>query len=161
MSIFKTAKELDFYTEMGIDLSSLGCVMLDTDSPIEGGFSSVDSFHVTVRYGLLVPPVRRIHVEEVLADLYVPDELAVIGLDAFPINDTTEAIVALVESLAIRRLNQALSVLPNVTTFPEFRPHVTLGYFDTGSYDEMKFNLFNRLKESVKVGNYSYNKVFD
>lgn len=161
MSMIRNAREFPFYQDMGIDLNALGCVMLDTDSPINGGFSGVDSFHVTVRYGFITPPVEIVHIKEVLSDFVVPQVVTVIGLDVFPINPTTEVIVALVESLPLRMMNKALGVLPNIATFPEYKPHITIGYTETGTFDRVKFDLQERLKPAVSVGNYSFNKVFD
>lgn len=136
------------YKEWGVDLRDLGCLMLDTESPvaeIKGSYEPYVSpdkkkfwlnglskdWHVTVRYGFL-QGITRQHVKDVLSDLEVPTELSISGLDVFPSpypDEKYNCLVAKVEDESLNAMNTALSILPNVNTFPEYKAHITIGYF--------------------------------
>lgn len=135
------------YDRLGINLSDLGCLMLSTESPVEflGDATPyispdpkkywikglLDHWHVTVRYGFL-PGVATNDVDDVLKDVEIPNTLSLSGVEIFPspyADEPYECLVARVEDERLKQMNQALSVLPNVNTFPEFKAHITIGYF--------------------------------
>lgn len=157
------------YDRMGIDLRELGCLMLNTESPVASmgeakPFVSpdpkkfwvkgiLDHWHVTVRYGFL-QGVAANDVDDVLADFDVPAELKVTGTEIFPSpykDEVYECLVARVEDPRLVAMNTALSVLPNVNTFPEFKAHITIGYFEKAPEVE--------LKDTVKTLDFDYGHV--
>ena len=149
----------NIYDEIGIDLSSLGCVMLDVDAPnVNDLFENArpyvskdpkrfwinginDDHHITVRYGLL-NSVRQEHVLQVLKDVQFPEKVFGSHLEVFqsPYPDEsyecivlrihTDPGIAFVNDLLAMR--EALGFLPNVNTFPGYKAHVTLGYVHKG-----------------------------
>lgn len=140
------------YERMGIDLRELGCLMLNTESPVEEMYEAVpyvspdpkkfwvkgllDHWHVTVRYGFL-PGVAANDVDDVLADMEFPKALRISGMEVFPSpykDEQYDCLVARVEDESLTNLNAALSVLPNVNTFPEYKAHITIGYFEQGGW---------------------------
>lgn len=147
------------YKDLGINLNTLGCIMLDvegidsttviedkdlynTDNPerfwIRG---RIDQSHITLRYGLL-PSVQKKHVDAVLRELPIPDTIKVDEeLQMFPSpykDDAYECIVAYVTSPEVFAFNNQLSLLPNVNTFTDYQPHVTVAYVREGWYNEHK-----------------------
>lgn len=157
------------YERLGIDLRDLGCLMIDTESPVDGEIDSsstytssdpkkfwvdglLDWWHATVRYGFL-DGVTRADVDAVLVGMPVPIELNVIGTEVFPSPYPAEpydCLVARVESPELTDLNTALGILPNVNTFAEYKPHITIGYFQPGSTGAVS------LKDKVKTLGFNY-----
>lgn len=136
------------YSRLGIDLRDLGCLMIDTESPVESlghmkpYFSPdpkkfwvngvLDNWHATVRYGFL-PGVSADDVDLVLEHVEVPSELEITGLEVFPSpypGEQYDCLVARVEDARLEAMNAALSVLPNINTFPIYKAHITIGYFE-------------------------------
>ncbi len=137
------------YERHGIDLSRLGCVMLDVETPgwlaralrPEWLYTSPNQSHhwitglqtrshVTLRYGLL-PDVVPLDVDEVLADWSKPDVVRVTGLRAFgsPFPDEDyRCIIGMVERADVIEAWRRLGFLPNVTRYDRYQPHVTLAY---------------------------------
>lgn len=157
------------YERLGINLNDLGCLMLNTESPVRVLGEAVpyvspdpkkfwmkgllDHWHVTVRYGFL-PEVRASDVKDVLASLDVPEELTISGVEVFPSpfsDEPYECLVARVEDPRLVAMNKALSVLPNLNTYPEFKAHITIGYFDKAPEVE--------LKSAVVVKDFDYGQV--
>lgn len=94
---------------------------------------------MTLRYGLL-PQVRRQHVDAVLAGAEIPAVLYVNDIEVFdsPYEDEPyDCIVARVAAPGLEELHQRLGFLPNLNTFPTYKPHVTLAYTRQGWYKEM------------------------
>lgn len=159
MTDFKAHDYPEIYEDLGIDLRTLGCVMLKTEQPDTSFIDDEDLYvspdpakfwirgrvagdsHVTLRYGLL-PSVRQQHVRRILDDVHLPQQLCVTDLQRFdsPYDDEPyECIVARVESSnaliggwELQEINAALSLLPNVNTFANYKPHVTLAYVKEG-----------------------------
>lgn len=155
---FKAHDYPEVYESLGIDLKTLGCVMLKTEEPdtsfiadedlyvspdpakfwIKGRAS--DNSHVTLRYGLL-PSVRQEHVRRIMDDVNLPRELFVDTLEMFPStydDEPYECIVARVRDAygQLQEANDALSLLPNINTFSGYKPHVTLAYVKEGWWSE-------------------------
>lgn len=143
--------------ELGVDVSELGCVMLDVEPidlggviPPEWEYHSPDPAHrwvsgvqtggqhITLLYGLLrnANTIRE-HVDEVLDGWSPGGRLAVFWVDTFPSTFPDEDYVCLVGRLAgptepppfaLRDAHQRLSMLPHVNTHREYVPHVTFAY---------------------------------
>ena len=133
------------YDELGIDLSDLGCIMAvmtppAIDLPEEWLYYANDKkrfwidgvvgrSHITLKYGLL-DGVKRAHVDRVLEGWEMDDVQAKdIMIFSSPYDDEPyKCIVLSVESDTLRDANKLLSMLPNVSTFKEYRSHLTLAY---------------------------------
>jgi 2'-5' RNA ligase len=159
----------DTYKRLGIDLRDLGCLMIDTENPVaseidpESEYKSpdpkkfwvngvLDNWHATVRYGFL-NGVTADDVDAVIGDMEVPKEIYVKGLEVFPStypDEQYDCLVALVVSPALFDLNTQLSVLPNVNTFPVYKPHVTIGYFKKGAAADV------RLRGTIRTLGFDY-----
>lgn len=146
------------YERLGIDLRDLGCLMLNTKTPVnwlaedaaEKEYVSpdpkkfwmkglLDHWHVTVRYGFL-PGVSADDIDAVLADVELPSQLKISGMEVFPspyIDERYECVVARVDDDSLVEMNEALSVLPNVNTFVKYKAHITIGYFQQGRIPDM------------------------
>lgn len=91
--------------------------------------------HVTVKYGLLekaYEPRSEDAVHRLLAD-YEPGMVLKVGsIDVFPEPSVSElgyaCIVARIDDEQLRGWNAALSMLPHVDTYADYKPHLTLGY---------------------------------
>ena len=146
------AYQLEALRDLGIDIGSLGCIMLDVESPTpvasvipeswayrsaNPALSHVDGIqsehHVTLLYGLL-PQVRRAHVDEVLSGWTGGDvSVKTDTLEAFTSPLPDEPYVCIVArqlkpSREIAAAHARLSMLPHINTHPEFKAHVTLAY---------------------------------
>lgn len=151
---FKAHDYPEVYESLGLDLKTLGCVMLKVEEPDTSFIADEDLYvssdpakfwikgrasgnsHVTLRYGLL-PSVRQEHVRRIMDDVNLPRELFVDHLERFdsPYEDEPyECIVARVRSLndELQEANDALGLLPNINTFSGYKPHVTLAYVREG-----------------------------
>lgn len=157
------------FERLGIDLRDLGCLMIDTESPVLNEINPtaayvspdpkkfwvdglLDHWHVTVRYGFL-PGVNRQDVDAVVNRMRPVRRLDIIGTEIFSSpyeNEPYDCLVALADSQLLRDMNTALSVLPNVNTFPEYKPHITIGYFKPGSAGQVT------LKNAVKTIGLNY-----
>lgn len=142
------------YEALGIDLRTLGCIMLDVEPlPVSAllaklgiqpytspdtakfwirGAVADETAHATLLYGLLkTGPEWRDHVDTVLAG-WAPDALQVdhVGYFGSPYPDEPYwCIVAhLIVTDNLAEGNARLAFLPHVNTFAGYRPHVTLAY---------------------------------
>lgn len=153
----------EVYTDLGINLKTLGCVMLGTEVPDTSFIKDEDLYythnpelfwvngramgnsHITLKYGLL-PEVRRKHVDKVIDGLPLPERLSGTGLMKFdsPYPDEPyDCIVLEIGKYAwtpgaeeLMDLHNHLNYLPHINTFPDYKPHVTLAYVRKGWYDE-------------------------
>lgn len=171
----QNARDYDFYEEMGVNLDTLGSVMLRVESPLFEPLPPYDAYysgnidrywingvteegkhHVTLRYGFL-PRVKQEHVDRVLDEAILPTKIDVGYLDVFPTpyeDEPYECLVVKVRSDSLDRVNKQLGILPNVLTFVEYKPHITLGYFKPGYFDAYHRELYANLKLSVEVKDY-------
>lgn len=143
----------EVYDRLGIDLRDLGCLMLNTENPVEEWIKGeeyispdpkkfwmkgfLDHWHVTVRYGFL-PGVSADDIDAVLDFQPLPTRLNITGLEVFPSpypDEKYDCVVARVDDMALDRLNMALGVLPNVNTFAQYKAHITIGYFVQGEWE--------------------------
>ena len=165
------------YDTLGVNLNTLGCLMLETEKPkieLTGAIPYVspdpekfwingilDDAHVTVRYGFM-PEVKATHINEVLRSVFKPSYVTIFDLEMFPspFPDTEpyECIVGLVSSWDLTTANVQLGVLPNVATYPIYKPHVTIGYVEKGWWDETGYKL-NLDSISVKCGDWLMGKT--
>lgn len=152
----------DVYADLGVNINSLGCIMADCE-PADTSFipddvlyyaknpehkylqGRIERSHVTLRSGLL-PGVRRWHVDRVLDGLYLPSTVTIDHVSRFtpslPDEDPYEVIIGkVVSSSGVSAFNKRLGMLPNVNTFPNYEPHVTLAYVKGGWYDDNKVRL--------------------
>lgn len=145
----------DLYQGLGIDLATLGCVMLDLNAvPRPASLGDGDLYvskdpkrfwidgwvadstpHATVLYGLLTPAYeQRARVFQVL-DGWDPEHVTVERVGFFPSPYPDEpywCVVAHVfKSPELLEGHDRLSFLPHVDTFAGYQPHVTLGYIPT------------------------------
>jgi hypothetical protein len=163
--MFKTAFDYGFqqkYTPIGT--KKLGCVMVGTTSPLVTsdvlhteeftqkqyftqrndrqwikGITPAGRHHVTIRYGFL-PDVSALDLHKVANDVHIPEKLSITGYEIFlsPYDDEDadyECVVALIDPTELNDANLQFGVLPNINTYPEFKPHVTIGYFYKGAWD--------------------------
>lgn len=133
----------------GINVSALGCVMLDVESPDlscipdEWCYTSAppdrkwisgrqDEGHVTLLYGLLdnANTIRE-DIDEVL-DGWAPGVIRGDRLTVFPSPFPDEPYSCIVSELVLtpelRDAHARLSLLPHINTHPTYRAHVTLAY---------------------------------
>lgn len=145
------------YDDLGIDLKTLGCVMLGTETPDTSFIKDEDLYyandpklfwingraggnsHITLKYGLL-NSVRQEHVNAVIDGLTLPERLHGNGLVKFdsPYPDEPyECIVLAISTVgSLMDLHSHLNYLPHINTFPDYKPHVTLAYVRKGWYNE-------------------------
>jgi hypothetical protein len=141
------------YSELGINLSKLGCIMVGVDgAPIQNIISDSDLYfsqnpdrywikgfvagsvpHVTLLYGLLKSgnTTYRKYVDEVLVGWSINSvQIDHIGFFDSPYpDDPYFCLVAHVAiSPALKDANQRLQLLPHINTFPEYKAHITIGY---------------------------------
>jgi hypothetical protein len=71
----------------------------------------------------------------VLDGLPLPESLVIQGFvnfGSYDPNEPYDCVVAEVWSEQLVDMNTQLRVLPNIDTFIEYRPHITIGYFKAG-----------------------------
>lgn len=147
----------DLYKDMGVDLKSLGCIMLDTD-PIKvsdiisesdlyvstnpdlkwiNGIVSENVPHITLLYGLMEKgEVWKEYVDQVLEG-WEMKQVQVEKVIAFESTWPAEPYHCLVAELVITPklldANARLRMLPHIDTFPVYRAHITLAYIKEDS----------------------------
>jgi len=163
------------YQSLGIDLSKLGCVMLDLNEMPEARGIDLkgdpfyhaadpshfwikgwvfDNPHVTLLYGLMTPanetPNREL-VPEVLKGWDYPTiEIDSIGYFESPYQEEPYwCIVAMVRVNAqLQEGHDRVAMLPHINTFPGYKPHATIAYIKKSLGDNYRDNLiesFNQL----------------
>lgn len=172
----------DIYDEFGIDLRTLGCVMLGVEAPDTSFIKDEDLYHtndpkkfwidgrvqgshVTLKYGLL-PMVKRKHVDRVLEGHPLPIMLNGYGIEMFPSpypDEPYECIVSLIDTTpqwdeGLMALHNQLNYLPHINTFPDYKPHVTLAYVRKGWYDEQCNDLWHMTNTFV-TGELDYGRM--
>lgn len=147
----------DIYTELGIDVNKLGCVMKDIVpmSPVFimdtilalgddayvtndedkfwiDGLAIKSNPHITLLYGLLEPAEHYAeHIETLLDGLPIPSlHVESIGHFDSPHEDESYyCIVAhILRSPELLEAHARLQLLPHIDTYSEFKPHFTLAY---------------------------------
>lgn len=154
LSADKANHTVEAIERLGLDPKKLGYVGLNVElppefravldpaweyhSPSERYVTGYDGTpHITLLYGLLFSAAEeRDLVDGVLEGVHVPNLVVMPGVEAFDSEDDHSfysAIVLTIETnewdLAhLAKLNDALRKLPHVNMFPEFKPHITVGY---------------------------------
>lgn len=140
----------DIYDRWGLRVPKLGCVMLDVEqlpvvdyvpSEIGGYYSKNPDFdwisgfdvrsHITLLYGLIdnAHTIRR-EIDRVLQG-WDSSDIWIDTLDSFESRIEGEpysCIVGKVKGDSLAEAHARLSLLPHINTYPEYKPHVTLGY---------------------------------
>ena len=115
--------------EWGKEIVSDDCLYTDPDDPSLG---RENEMHTTVLYGLHTNECCDVIdvVEEVK-----PFKLKVKGISKFDTNDDYDVIKLDVDAPELRKMNKALSELPNSNKYPEYKPHLTIAYVKPDSVD--------------------------
>lgn len=149
----------NIYPRLGVDPKALGCLMLDTDAPYRGSLRNVDDieyyspdpkqfwmrgalsdWHLTIRMGFL-PSVTDEIINEIMAGVELPSTLHLTGTEVFesPFEDQPyECLVVRVQDKALDDLHRQFGILPNVAIFPEYKAHITVGYFKLGQSPDLE-----------------------
>ena len=144
----------NLYASLGIDFNRLGCVMLDVDPQVpallrnvvpdaiwyrdpERGIPGPETEpHITLLFGLLEPAhAWREHVDALLADWAPPTSVGIHDFAVFggPGSPYDCVVATLGSQPELRAANGLLRRLPHVDTFPDYKPHVTVGYVLPGT----------------------------
>lgn len=162
------------YEDLGLDLSKLGCVMLDVE-PLDNMYSIdlegagvalyyaknksrfwIDGWvidktaHVTVLYGLLHEANNyKKHIQKV-TDLWSIESVEIEDITFFDSPYEDEPYWCLVAKVKKTRElmegHERLSLLPHVDTFGEYKPHITIAYIDKSQDEEYRDNLIEHFK---------------
>lgn len=95
--------------------------------------------HLTLLYGLK-PNITKEQIEEVLAKTIDGDKIIIEieNIDTFE-NDSFDVVKFNVKKTEqLQRIFDALSELPNENTFPDYNPHMTIGYVKKGLGEKYK-----------------------
>ncbi len=138
----------------GIDGVSYGCVMLPMPADVTAAcleyIARIDDRdmiepegepHVTLLYGLTDPDPQPV------ADILETHPPVPLAFGAFSLFTSPEHDVLKVdvESLPLRRLHGQLASLPHESSYPNYKPHLTIGYLKpgTGAYYAALFGSFS------------------
>jgi 2'-5' RNA ligase len=178
----------EVYAELGIDLSNLGCVMLDIEPivvsdviapehiyyakdpvrlPYVTGIVSEGRPHVTLLFGLLqnAHKIKR-HVDTVLSGWSL-EEVIIKDVDYFVSPHEGEPYYTLIAHLErtpqLLEGNDRMRMLPHVNTFPEYLPHITLAFIKQDqALLERYLKVFNQRLAGKRFGvqglNYGHTK---
>ena len=177
--IAKELKAHDFpevYKILDINLSKLGCIMLDL-KPFKNAYSIeidgagvalyyaknkerfwidgwvFDNPHMTLLYGLLMPgneePMRDLVPQVLNGWEYPPIEIADISFFDTPYDDEPYwCIVAHIKvTPELQEGHDRLCMLPHVKTFPGYKAHATICYIDKRQGDGYRDRLIANFKE--------------
>lgn len=169
------------YSKFGIDPNKLGCVMVNTENPL--GYANPDVFeylkdneyrspnlayvqglcedwHATVRYGFL-PGVTTTDLDFLMENagpFNYSWHLRLGVVEIWPsVNDEDyECVVVRVVDDELTRWHKIFGLLPNVVTFSEYKPHITIGYFKPGTWANLDLG-DEIVKWNVKVTGWRFN----
>lgn len=165
----------EVYKRLGINLSKLGCIMLDL-KPLNNAWSIeydgaavslyyaknkerfwidgwvFDKPHITLMYGLLTPgdesPMKEL-VPQILEGWEYPQiEVEDISYFDSPYPDEPYyCIVAKIKTTPdLLEANERIKMLPHLNTFPGYKPHATICYLDKKQGDEYRDNMIEYFK---------------
>lgn len=169
----------EVYKELGIDISKLGCVMLDVEPPKRDmsewknldfytstnpkhwwikGWALDDKPHITLLYGLMKPAKEyknQIHV--VIKGWKYPEaEIEDVGFFDSPYDD--EPYWCLIAHIKVTpellEGHQRLELLPHINTFAGYKPHMTIAYIKKSSgikYRDMVIDKMNEIFSGKKM----------
>ena len=95
--------------------------------------------HLTLLYGLK-PNITKEQIEEVLKRVIDGDKIIIEieNIDTFD-NDSFDVVKFNIKKTEqLQRIFDALSELPNENTFPDYKPHMTIGYVKKGLGEKYK-----------------------
>lgn len=166
----------EIYDDLDIDLTKLGCVMLDLDSipvtelvPGRGhtlhfsedparswirGAVGESKSHITMLYGLLSTEWQP-HIRNVLDGWTLPEFVELDGIEVFESPYDDEKYSCIVARIRItpdlQEGHARLELLPHINTFLDWRAHVTLAYVTPESRDAWVASLEANLPRTLKV----------
>jgi hypothetical protein len=171
----------------------MGCVMLNTSSPADikdaGGYELLrqneyhdprtpyvngltSEYHITVKYGILNNLVTKQDVEAVAERFWLDNhvmgkKLEIKGITMFKNSPEYDVVVATIDPPRwLCAFHEQMLILPGVETFPEYNPHITLGYFHKGSWhdhslsDEYTFHSEVTIRDLKITGHYLDDDTF-
>ena len=163
------------------DFANAGYAMIDVENPmqydvpqwvVDLGYTSPDPtkfwmkgfatrWHVTAR-GPLDPKVRQAHVKAVLEDVELPESFLTGAVETFPSpysDEQYDCLVLHIDDDHLFRINEQLALLPGVQTYIPYKPHVTVGYFQSGHSEELEEVLFEHSRDFIKVLGFDYGRM--
>lgn len=175
----KNANEFpDLYDDL-FDFANAGYVMIDVENPIkhlppkykDWQYVSPDpslywmeglmsKWHITAR-GPLDPKVRQEHCLRVLEDVELPEFLYTGDIEIFPSPSPAvpyDCAVLIIDDDELFAINEQLAILPGVQTYIPYRPHLTIGYFESGHRKQLE-SLYDFAEESVKVTGWDFGRM--
>ena len=173
-------KYQDLLKTLGIEITDLGCVMLDvdpldtstiipqewryrTDNPKLRWINDETGTHVTLKYGFLQNAhLIRNAIEEVLIGWW-PENVSIKDIGYFPSSIPGEEYSCIIGHIevagSLAEAHARLSVLPHIDTHEKYRPHITLAYVKN-QYRDRAINLLEGayLNQNLPTGaiNYGY-----
>jgi len=177
----KQIKAHDFkevYEWLGINLDTLGCVMLDLE-PLEGisspeseggagalyyaknkerfwidGWVCDKTPHITLLYGFLETAKNyQPHIEKVLVGWDLP-EVEIENVSFFDSPYTDEAYYCIVAHIKVSPKllegHERLQFLPHIDTFAGYKPHMTIAYISKNEGENYRDNFINDLNNKLR-----------
>jgi 2'-5' RNA ligase len=149
-----------------------GCVMLGLDCPnwkeiqseinpddvyhhpTDPSYGLEDNPHITLKFGLH-PEIEDSQIEEIVSKFKGNNlSLDILGIDSFQNKDFDVVKFSVNPTNQIKAINQELSKLPNSDEYPQFSPHITIGYVKPG-IGEKYHNPNKKLNFKIKGIEYS------
>lgn len=123
------------------------------------------SAHVTAKYGLLTPAYEQQQIVNDLIGWPRAMTVDVVGIEVFPSPYDDLPYGCLVARLGgdeLREMNAALSVLPHVDSFAEYKPHLTLAYLrpEIATYAGIPEAQYWLQGKQLQVTGIDYGKVY-
>lgn len=171
----------DVYKALGININSLGCIMLDIDSIpvtemvlraeddlyyanvkerfwIRGAVGETGA-HVTLLYGLLEHGLKIKPLVDIVLQDWTPPliEIESIGVFDSPFADEPYACIIAHVKVTDELLegHARLELLPHVNTFIQYRPHITLAYVNKDAQEKW----LEQLGDSLVGKKFGVNKI--
>ena len=146
----KIMSYLEFMKESTDHKHQYGCVMLGLDCPnwkeiqseinpddiyhhpTDPSYGLEDNPHVTLKFGLH-PEVEDSQVEEIINKFKGQNlSLDILGIDSFNNKDFDVVKFNVTPTEQLKSMNKELSKLPNSDQYPDYKPHITVGYVKPG-----------------------------
>ena len=104
----------------------------EEDLYLEGNeFGRETDCHVTILYGFL-PDLHELQIRKIIQDVK-PFTITLTGIDTFQ-NHQFDVVKFSVESPVLRKLNEIAKQFPNKSSFPNYKPHMTIAYEKSGTF---------------------------